>query len=145
MSNNNIRQPKVFTWCEDLWIFLYWIWLFPVFLESQEKRTVFCNSFQAENSFSQVIFKPEVCKGFVTLFHCMSTSPVPISVWYLQWRVQPSPRVFYSDFNLNFSMQCFVLFLQGTVIFYSDVAWEPSFQSPGGSGTPISSVFLCFL
>ena len=64
---------------------------FAVFLPSLEKRTVFQSSLQAENYFGQVVLKPEVCKSYVTLFYCMITCPMPYSVWYLQWRVQPNP------------------------------------------------------
>ena len=49
-------------------------------LTKQEKMTVFHSSLQAENYFGQVLFKPEVCKRFVTLLYCMSTSPVCNSV-----------------------------------------------------------------
>ena len=54
---------------------------FPVFfLPSKEKKTVFHSSLQAENYFGQAIFKPEVCKGFVTVFYHMSTGQVLYSV-----------------------------------------------------------------
>ena len=70
--------------------------LFLCFYQARGKRRVFHSSLQTENYFGQVIFKPEVCKSFVTLFYHMSICPLPSSVWYLQWRVQLSPSVIYS-------------------------------------------------
>ena len=66
-----------------------------MFLPSQEKQTVFI-VLQAENFFCHIIFKPEVCKCLVILFYHMTPSPMPSSIWYLQWRVQLSPSVFDS-------------------------------------------------
>ena len=51
-----------------VWIFALLDWLFLCFLPCQEKRTVFHSSLQAENYFGLVLFKPEVCNSFVTLF-----------------------------------------------------------------------------
>ena len=72
--------------------------LLDLTLSQARRKGQFFIAFKARNSFGQVIFKPEVCKSFETLIYCMSTSPVPSSVWYLQWRVHPSSGVFYSVF-----------------------------------------------
>ena len=69
---------------------------FPVFLPSWEKKDSVSQLFQDDNSFGQNIFKPEILKSFMTLFYHMCASTMPSSVWYIQWRVQLSPSVFYS-------------------------------------------------
>ena len=54
-------------------------------------------------------------KVFVSLFYHMTTSPLPSSVWKLQWRVQLSPNVFYSVikcYKLTFCLYFYVLFLK---------------------------------
>ena len=115
-----------------------------MFLQRWEKRTLFPSSLQAENFFGQVIFKPEVCKSFVTLLYHMCTSPILSSVWYLQWRVQLSPSVFYSVLHAtSWTFACILCSWSRyciCYIFYLDVAWEPSFQSPWRSGTPKNSI-----
>ena len=68
---------------------------------SWEKRTVFHSSLQAENYFGQVVFKPDVFKSFVSLFYCMSTSPVPNSVIVSPVESSTSPSVFYFDFSVT--------------------------------------------
>ena len=65
---------------------------------------MFHSSLQAENYFGQVVFKPEVCKIFVTLFYHMSTSPVPNSVTVYPVEGSTLPGAFYSDFKLNSSL-----------------------------------------
>ena len=100
MSNNNIVLYLHLIHGVRSGIFLYQIDFFLHF-PSQEKKAVFHSSIQAENYFGQVVFKPEVCKSFVNLFYHMGASPVPYSVQYLQWRVQPIPRVFYSVFRVS--------------------------------------------
>ena len=41
---------------------------------------MFHSFYKLNNSFAQVIFKPEVCKSFVNLFYHMNPSPLPISI-----------------------------------------------------------------
>ena len=55
----------------------------------------------AENFFGQVISSYRSSHSFVTLFYHVTTSPLPSSVWYLQWRVQLSPSVFYSVYSVT--------------------------------------------
>ena len=62
---------------------------------------MFHSFLEAENYFGQVLFKPEVCKSFVTLCYHMTTSPVPNSVMVHPVEGSTYPRVFYSDFKLN--------------------------------------------
>ena len=57
---------------------------------------MFHSSLQAENYFGQVVFKPEVCKSFVTLFYHMNASPVPNSVMVSPVEGSTLPSVFYS-------------------------------------------------
>ena len=85
---------------------------------------MFQSSFQVENYFSQVIFKSEVCKGFLTLFYHKSAVQSLTVLWYLQWRVQPCPEcstvflVLLAEVLLVFD----VLFLKQVLfIFYLDV------------------------
>ena len=77
---------------------------FSCVLSRWEKRTVFHSSLQAGNYFGQALFKPKVCKSSVTLFHCMSASPVPNSVLVSPVDGSTYPSVFYSDFKLNSSL-----------------------------------------
>ena len=130
-----------------VWIFLYWIWLFTAFLQIWEKRTVFHSSLQAENSFGQVIFKPEVCKSFVTLFYCMCTSPIKqCLVSPMEGSTQPKCVLqCFCSYKLKFClylMYCSYNRYCICNVFYWDVAWEPSLQSPKRSGTPRNSVML---
>ena len=107
---------------------------------------MFHNSLQTENSFGQVIFQPEVCKSFVTLFYHMSASPVPSSAYI-------------SSGGFNLAQQCFkwvqaevllvfdVLFLKQVLYMYYFLfrcGLKRSFQSPGRSGTPRNSICYVF-
>ena len=99
---------------------------FLCFYQTRRKRQCFI-AVQAENFCGQVIFKPEVCKGFVTLFYCMTTSPLPSSVWYLQWRIKLSPNVFYSVLNATswpFALILCTALEEGTVyVIFSSQMW----------------------
>ena len=127
-------------------IYLYWVWLFLCFYQAWRKGQCLI-ALQAENFFGQVIFKSEVCKSFVTLFYCMTTSPLPSSLWYLQWRVQLSPGMFKCyklTFYLHF-MYCSWRRYSIYYIFYLNVAWEPSSRDPGEvehQGTLFAMLYL---
>ena len=71
---------------------------FSCFYQARMKGQCFI-ALQAENVSGQVIFKLQVSKIFVTLFHCMTVSPLPSSVWYLQWRVKLCPSVFHGGLS----------------------------------------------
>ena len=60
MSNNNIKTHPKFLHGVRICGFFFTGFDFPAFLQSQEKRTMFHRSLQAENFFGQVIFKAEV-------------------------------------------------------------------------------------
>ena len=94
-----------------IYVDLYFTGLtFSYVFTKQEKGTVFHSSLQAENYFGQVLFKPEVCKGFVTLFYHLSTSPVPNSVMVSPVEGSTLPSIFLS-----------VLVLQAEVLLAFDV------------------------
>ena len=133
-----------------VWIFTLLDWLFPVFLPSLEKRTVFHSSLQAENYFGQVLFKPEVLQKFCdfilltwVLVQCLTV------FWYLQLEGSTSPRMFYSVFISSWQVLLVfdVLFLKQVLYIFStpDVAWDQCVQSPGRSGTPSNSVWYISL
>ena len=72
-------------------------------------------------------------KSFVTLFYYMTTSPLPSSVWYLQWKVQLSPRVFYSVLSAaSWPFACILCTVleQGTVYaIFSTQMWPENYVS----------------
>ena len=127
-----------------VWIFLYWIWLFPVFWPSWEKQTVFHSSLQAKIYFGQVLSKPEVWKGFLTLYYCMSASPVLYSVWYLNWRVQHSQECSMVISSSIPACSVCALFLQQVLLVSTQMWPQNKVFSPGRRGTSRNSVCYVF-
>ena len=113
-------------------IFLHCIDFSWVFLPHWEKRTVFHSSLQAENYFGQV-FSSQKSKSFVTIFYCMSTSPVPKRVMVCPIEGQPCLEcsTVITSWKLLASVWCPVLETSTVYIFYSDVAWDQGVKSPG--------------
>ena len=72
-------------------------------------------------------------KSAKILFYHMSTSPLPSSVWYLQWRVQLSPlcsTVFFLNYKLKFCLYWITVLEAGTVyVIFSTQVW-PENQVP---------------
>ena len=96
------------------------------FYQARRKGECFI-AVQSENFFGQVIFKPEVCKCFVTLFYHMTTSALPSSAWYLQQRVHLRPSVFYSVLSATswpFAYILYTVLEEGTVyVIFSTLMW----------------------
>ena len=60
------------------------------------EKDSFSYLYKLQISLAKLFLSYKSAKSFVTVFYLMTTSPLPGSVWYLQWRVQLSPSVLYS-------------------------------------------------
>ena len=130
------------------WSFFTGFDFFLCFYQGRRKGQCFI-ALQAENFFGKVIFKPEVCKSFVTLFYHMTASPLPSSAYSpVEGSTQPKYVLqCLKCYKLTFCLYYMYCYWRRNCIyyiFYSGEVWEPSFQSPKRGGTP-RNCLLCYI